>query len=142
MYEEGDDIKSPAAHTKTEIKSHTMRSVFKSFHTQNVTGLQVTVHYSDIFTAFLRTSKRKTLLTVVPYRQSSMAHLLPSLTLHFQKYHTSSASALKVKVQTIAHAQYQYYMIDQLWSVCMHLLTVVVTQNFRFSPEFSQCMTE
>ena len=35
-----------------------------------------------------------------------MAHLLPSLALHFQKYHTSNVSALKVKVQTIAHAQY------------------------------------
>ena len=96
----------------------------------------MTVNYSDICTAFLRTSKRnlrETLLTVVLYRLSSVAHLLPSLDLHFQKYHISSMSALKAKVQTIVHAQYALSVIggaDLLGSICMHLLTVVVTQNF------------
>ena len=71
---------------------------------ENVTGLQVTaaVYFLPPFYVLAR---EKTLLTVALYRQSSVAHLLPSLALHFQKYHTSSASALKVKVQTIAHAQ-------------------------------------
>ena len=51
---------SSTTYTETEMKSHS--SDFKSFIytiSENVTGLHVTVYFSDVFTAFLRTSKRK-----------------------------------------------------------------------------------
>ena len=71
-----------------------------------------------------------------------MAHLLPSLVLHFQKYHTSNASAIKVKVQTIAHAQYPLPH-DRPAVERLHALTDGGSNpELPVQPEFSQCMTE
>ena len=129
-----------------------MKSVFKSFHIRHMRichratsdCIATILTYLPPIYVQARIILREILLTVVLYRWSCVVHL-PSLVLHFQKYHTSSTSTLKVKVQTIAHAQHALKHVggaDLLGSVCMHLLTVAVSQNLWFSPEFSQCMTE
>ena len=99
---------SSTTYTKTEMKSHS--SDFKSFiysTSKNVTGLQVTVYFSDVFTAFLRTSKRKNTAHRCPI-QTEFRGTSPSFTrASFSKVsHFERERALKVKVQTIAHAQY------------------------------------
>ena len=102
---------SSTTYTKTEMKSHS--SDFKSFiysTSENVTGLQVTVYFSDVFTAFLRTSKRKKHCSPLSYTDGVPWHIsflhsrfiFKSITLRTR----TRSSALKVKVQTIAHAQY------------------------------------
>ena len=100
---------SSTTYTKTEMKSHS--SDFKSFiySTSNVTGLQVTVYFSDVFTAFLRTSKRKNTAHRCPI-QTEFRGTSPSFTRasfskvsHFER---ERAQARSVKLQTIAHAQY------------------------------------
>ena len=100
---------SSTTYTKTEMKSHS--SDFKSFIysiSKNVTGLQVTLYFSDVFTAFLRTSKRKNTAHRCP-TQTEFRGTSPSFTRasfskvsHFER----ERAQLKVKVQTIAHAQY------------------------------------
>ena len=88
---------SSTTYTKTEMKSHS--SDFKSFIysiSENVTGLQVTVYFSDVFTAFLRTSKRKNTAHRCPI-QTEFRGTSPSFTrASFSKVsHFERASALK-----------------------------------------------
>ena len=101
---------SSTTYTKTEMKSHS--SDFKS--TSNVTGLQVTVYFSDVFTAFLRTSKRKNTAHRCPI-QTEFRGTSPSFTRasfskvsHFER---ERAQARSVKLQTIAHAQYPLMLV-------------------------------
>ena len=130
---------SSTTYTKTEIKSHSMKSVFKSFHIQHMKMSQgyKWLYTIDIF-HILRISKRKkhssplSYTDIVPWHTSFLhsRFIFKSITLRAR----ARSSALKVKVQTIAHAQYPL-------SVCKHLLTVVVAQSLANAWQNDQMMT-
>ena len=77
-----------------------------------------------LFTAFLRTSKTKNTAHRCPI-QTEFRDTPPSLLLHFQKYHASSASApMRAQSQSSSNCTYAVSINDRLaalGSVCMHL---------------------
>ena len=93
MYEERDDIKTPALRVLKQSKTTPVRTYSPP---------------SYVLAREFMTNTAHRCLNRLLHRAScgAVVHLLPSVALRFQKYHTSSFErAHKVKVQPIAHAQ-------------------------------------